>query len=43
LGIALQDGDPEALAAADVIAPSFDDDGLAWAVEHYLLDGSGLV
>jgi Cof subfamily protein (haloacid dehalogenase superfamily) len=39
LGVALSDGDPEALRAADVVAPSFDDDGLAWAVEHYVLDG----
>ncbi len=41
LGIALQDGDPEALSAADVIAPPFAEDGLAWAVERYLLDGGG--
>ena len=43
LGIALQDGEPEAIAAADQIAPSFDQDGLAWAVEHYLLDSAGPV
>jgi Cof subfamily protein (haloacid dehalogenase superfamily) len=39
LGVAVGDGDPEALRAADVVAPSFDDDGLAWAVERYVLDG----
>jgi Cof subfamily protein (haloacid dehalogenase superfamily) len=38
LGVALRDGDAEALAAASVIAPSFDDDGLAWAIERYVLD-----
>lgn len=37
LGVALADGQREALAAADAIAPPFDEDGLAWAVEHYLL------
>jgi Cof subfamily protein (haloacid dehalogenase superfamily) len=42
LGIALQDGDLEALSAADVIAPSFADDGLAWAVERYFLAGPEL-
>jgi len=43
LGIALQNGDPEALSAADLIAPSFEQDGLAWAVEQYLLDDLSLV
>jgi len=43
LGVTLADGDPEALRAASVVAPSFDDDGLAWAVERYILDGLSLV
>lgn len=37
LGVAVGDGTPQALAAADVIAPPFDQDGLAWAIERYLL------
>ena len=37
LGIALGNGAVEAQAAADVIAPPFDQDGLAWAIERYLL------
>jgi hypothetical protein len=35
-GVAMGDGHPKALAAADVIAPPFDEDGVAWAV-HTLL------
>ena len=37
LGIAIGDGAPDALAQADVIAPSFDQDGLAWAIHKYIL------
>jgi Cof subfamily protein (haloacid dehalogenase superfamily) len=36
LGIAMGDGEPEALAAADVVAPPFTADGLAWAIEYGL-------
>jgi Cof subfamily protein (haloacid dehalogenase superfamily) len=35
-GVAMGDGHPEALAAADVVAPPFDADGVAWAVETCL-------
>jgi len=37
LGVAMGDGSPEAKAAADIIAPPFAQDGLAWAVERYSL------
>jgi Cof subfamily protein (haloacid dehalogenase superfamily) len=37
MGVAMGDGTPNARAAADVIAPPFADDGLAWAVERYIL------
>jgi hydroxymethylpyrimidine pyrophosphatase-like HAD family hydrolase len=37
LGVAMGDGHPEALAAADVVAPAFDQDGVAWAIERYIL------
>jgi hypothetical protein len=37
LGVAMGDGHPEAQAAAGVTAPPFDQDGAAWAIEHYLL------
>jgi Cof subfamily protein (haloacid dehalogenase superfamily) len=37
LGVAMGDGRPGAHAAADLIAPSFDQDGLAWAIEQVLL------
>lgn len=37
LGVAMGDGSPEARAAADVVAPSFAEDGLAWAIEQYIL------
>jgi Cof subfamily protein (haloacid dehalogenase superfamily) len=37
LGVALGDGHPDAQAAADVIAPPFEQDGAAWAIEHYIL------
>jgi hypothetical protein len=37
LGVAMGNGTPEAQAAADVIVPPFDQDGLAWAIEQYAL------
>jgi Cof subfamily protein (haloacid dehalogenase superfamily) len=37
LGVAMGDGVPRARAAAGVIAPPFDQDGAAWAVERYIL------
>ena len=37
LGVAMGDGHPEALAVAGVIAPPFDEDGVAWAIEQYVL------
>ena len=40
LGVAMGDGAPNALAQADVIAPSFDHDGLAWAIQKYILGSS---
>ena len=39
-GVALGDGHPEALAAADVVAPPFAQDGAAWAVETLLISGA---
>jgi Cof subfamily protein (haloacid dehalogenase superfamily) len=39
LGVAMGNGVPEAKAAADAVVPSFDQDGLAWAVERYILSG----
>ena len=40
LGVAIGDGSPEALAAADVVAPPFEQDGLAWAIERYILSST---
>jgi Cof subfamily protein (haloacid dehalogenase superfamily) len=37
LGVAMGDGKPEAKAAADAIAPSFSEDGAAWAIERFVL------
>lgn len=37
LGVAMGDSAPAVLNAADVVAPPFDQDGFAWAVEQYLL------
>jgi Cof subfamily protein (haloacid dehalogenase superfamily) len=39
-GVAMGDGHPDALAAADVVAPPFEEDGVAWAVETFLSLGS---
>ena len=36
LGVAMGDGHPEALAAADVVAPTFEQEGVAWAIEALL-------
>jgi len=38
LGVAIGDGTPAALEQADVIAPPFDQDGLAWAIQQYILE-----
>ncbi len=38
LGVAMGDGAVATRAAADVIAPSFDDDGAAWAIEQFILN-----
>jgi HAD superfamily hydrolase (TIGR01484 family) len=35
-GVAMGDGHPEALAVADAVAPPFEEDGVAWAIETYL-------
>jgi HAD superfamily hydrolase (TIGR01484 family) len=40
LGIAIGDGTPAALAQADVVAPPFEQDGLAWAIQEYVLRSS---
>jgi Cof subfamily protein (haloacid dehalogenase superfamily) len=37
LGVAMGNGSPAAKAAADVIAPSLEADGAAWAIERYVL------
>jgi hydroxymethylpyrimidine pyrophosphatase-like HAD family hydrolase len=37
LGVAMGNASPEAKAVADVIAPSLDADGAAWAIERYVL------
>ena len=41
LGVAMGDGQTEAKDIADVIAPSFDEDGAAWAIERYVLQALG--
>jgi Cof subfamily protein (haloacid dehalogenase superfamily) len=37
LGVAMGHGHPAALAAADVVAPPVEADGLAWAIDAYIL------
>jgi Cof subfamily protein (haloacid dehalogenase superfamily) len=37
LGVAMGNASPAAKAAADVIAPSLEADGAAWAIERYVL------
>ena len=39
LGVAVNDGTPEAVAAADVVAPSLDEDGAAHVLEDLLHRG----
>lgn len=38
LGVAVANACPEVLEVADVVAPSCDEDGVAWAMEKYILD-----
>lgn len=40
LGVAMGDASLAAKAAADVIAPPLGEDGAAWAIERYVLDGA---
>jgi Cof subfamily protein (haloacid dehalogenase superfamily) len=40
LGVAMGDASPAAKAAADVVAPPLEEEGAAWAIEHYVLDGA---
>jgi Cof subfamily protein (haloacid dehalogenase superfamily) len=40
LGVAMGQGHPAAKAAADVVAPPVQQDGLAWALEHLILSDS---
>jgi Cof subfamily protein (haloacid dehalogenase superfamily) len=40
LGMAMGNAAPAVQAAADVIAPTQAEDGVAWAIEHYALNGS---
>jgi Cof subfamily protein (haloacid dehalogenase superfamily) len=42
LGVAMGNASPEAKAVADVIAPSLEADGAAWAIERYVL-GEGAI
>lgn len=37
LGIAMDNASPRAKAAADYIAPSLEEEGAAWAIEHFIL------
>ena len=37
LGVAMGDATPEVLAAADVVAPTADEDGVVWVLERYVL------
>jgi Cof subfamily protein (haloacid dehalogenase superfamily) len=41
LGVAMGNASPAAKAAADLIAPSLADEGAAWAIERYVLEGRG--
>jgi len=42
LGVAVGDGAPEVLAAADYVAPSCDDDAVAHVIERFILPGDGV-
>lgn len=39
LGLAMANAPQAVIEAADAVVPSILDDGVAWAIEHYLLDG----
>ncbi|MFQ5612951.1 MAG: Cof-type HAD-IIB family hydrolase [Anaerolineae bacterium] len=41
LGVAMRDGSPAARAAADVIAPPVTEEGVAWAIERFILSEEG--
>jgi hypothetical protein len=38
LGIAMGNASPRAKAAADYIAPPLEEEGAAWAIEHFILE-----
>lgn len=38
LGVAMKNSTPEVLNVADLIAPSNDEDGVAWVIEKYMLE-----
>ena len=38
LGVAMENGSPHVRALADIIAPSNNDDGVAYIVEKYVLE-----
>jgi hydroxymethylpyrimidine pyrophosphatase-like HAD family hydrolase len=40
VGVAMGDASPKAQAAADYIAPPFDEDGAVWAIEKFILEQS---
>lgn len=42
LGVAMANASPEALAVADVVAPSVTEDGLVDVIERYILSGRGV-
>jgi len=42
LGLAMGNSTPLVLTVADCVVPSIDDDGVAFAIERYVLDGSRL-
>ena len=37
VGVSVSDGEPEAIAASDLIAPSSDEDAVAWYIEQHIL------
>jgi hydroxymethylpyrimidine pyrophosphatase-like HAD family hydrolase len=39
LGVAMGNASPAAKSAADVIAPPLEEEGAAWAIERYVLEG----
>ena len=38
LGVAMGNASPKAKAVAKVIAPPLDEEGAAWAIEHFILE-----